>query len=220
MTLAGHDEGERLLRIGLTGGIGSGKSAVAELLAQQGAAVIDTDVIAHQLTGPGGAAIEPLRQAFGDGIIAADGAMDRVRMRELVFHDGTAKARLEALLHPMIGEAARKQALAAGGCYQVFVVPLLVEGGDRWRKRVDRVCVVDCDEASQAQRVAQRSGLAPDLIARIMAAQATRAERLAMADDVILNDGATTREQLAARTLAQHRDWMTRRHISKPHRQN
>ena len=200
----------RPLRIGLTGGIGSGKSAVAELLAGQGAAVIDTDAIAHALTAPGGAAIEPLRQAFGAQIVGADGAMDRARMRELVFHDDAARERLQALLHPLIGAEAQRQALAAGGCYQVFVVPLLVESGERWRERVDRVCVVDCDEATQAARVAQRSGLAPEMIGRIMAAQATRAQRLAAADDVIVNDGATTREQLAARTLAQHRAWMDR----------
>lgn len=195
------------LRVGLTGGIGSGKTAVADLLEARGAAVIDTDAIAHALTAPGGLAIEPLRREFGPDMIGPDGAMDRPRMRALVFSDGQAKARLEALIHPLIGQEVEREAAGRQGLYQVFVVPLLVESG-RWRDRVDRICVVDCDEATQVRRVQLRSGLAPDMVARIMAAQATRAQRLAVADDVIVNDGETTPEQLAERTLAQHRAWL------------
>ncbi|MPS30234.1 MAG: dephospho-CoA kinase [Alcaligenaceae bacterium] len=199
--------GGRPLRVGLTGGIGSGKTAVADLLEAQGAAVIDTDAIAHALTAPGGLAIEPLRREFGPDMIGADGAMDRPRMRALVFSDARAKARLEALIHPLIGQEVEREAAARQGLYQVFVVPLLVESG-RWRDRVDRICVVDCDEATQVLRVRRRSGLAPEMVARIMAAQATRAQRLAVADDVIVNDGQTTPAQLAARTLDRHRAWL------------
>ena len=197
------------LIVGLTGGIGSGKSTVADRLAAFGAALVDTDAIAHALTAPGGLAIEPLRREFGPDMIGPDGAMDRPRMRALVFSDAQAKTRLEALIHPLIGQEVEREAARRQGLYQVFVVPLLVESG-RWRDRVDRICVVDCDEATQMQRVQRRSGLAPEMIARIMNAQATRAERLAVADDVILNDGGTTPAQLADRTLAQHRAWLQR----------
>lgn len=194
-------------KIGLTGGIGSGKTRVADLLAEHGAAVIDTDAIAHQLTQPGGAAIEPLRALFGDVMIDASGALDRARMRELVFSNPEAKTQLETLLHPMIGHSVNAEAERVQGLYQVFVVPLLVENG-RWRHRVDRICVVDCDEATQVRRVQSRSGLELSLIDRIMAAQATRAARLAAADDVILNDGETSPDLLAQRTLAKHDEWL------------
>ncbi|MDX3906823.1 MAG: dephospho-CoA kinase [Pigmentiphaga sp.] len=207
MVTTGNTHDARPLRIGLTGGIGSGKTAVADLLAAQGAAIIDTDRIAHTLTAPGGLAIEPLRREFGPAMIGPDGAMDRASMRELVFADPGAKARLEALIHPLIGQEVEREARERTGVYQVFVVPLLVESG-RWRERVHRICVVDCDEATQVARVQRRSGLAPEMVARIMNAQASRAERLAVADDIILNDGATTPEQLAERTLAQHRAWL------------
>ncbi|WP_345250959.1 dephospho-CoA kinase [Pigmentiphaga soli] len=203
-------KGRRPFRVGLTGGIGSGKSRVADILAAQGAAVIDTDAIAHALTAPGGAAIGPLRAAFGNAMITADGALDRARMRQLVFTDPKAKTQLETLLHPMIGQSVELEAGRAGGAYQVFVVPLLVESG-RWRDRVDRICVVDCDEATQIARVQQRSGLDVGLIRRIIAAQATREARLAAADDVILNDGGTTPEALAERTLRLHAEWLDRR---------
>lgn len=194
-------------KIGLTGGIGSGKTRVANLLAEHGAAVIDTDAIAHQLTQPGGAAIEPLRTLFGDAMIDAGGALDRARMRELVFSNPEAKTQLETLLHPMIGHSVNAEAERVQGLYQVFVVPLLVENG-RWRHRVDRICVVDCDEATQVRRVQSRSGLERSLIDRIMAAQATRAARLAVGDDVILNDGETSPDLLAQRTLAKHDEWL------------
>ncbi len=194
-------------RIGLTGGIGSGKSRVADRLAELGAALIDTDVIAHQLTAPQGAAIAPLRAAFGDAVIDARGALDRAAMRELAFSDATARARLEGILHPMISAAVAHEASIARGSYQVFVVPLLVESG-RWRDRVERICVVDCDPATQIARVGVRSGLTPEAVQRILDVQATREARLAVADDVIVNDGLTSPEALRERVDAMHAQWM------------
>jgi len=196
-----------MYKIGLTGGIGSGKSRVADLLAEWGAAVIDTDLIAHALTGPGGAAMDALRAAFGPQAAGADGALDRAWMRDRVFRQPAERQRLEAVLHPLIGLHAQRQAERAQGPYLVFVVPLLVESG-RWRDRVDRVCVVDCDPDTQVARVQARSGLTPDAIRRIMAAQAARTIRLAAADDVIVNDGATTADQLRARTRHMHDRWI------------
>lgn len=195
-----------MLKIGLTGGIGSGKSRVADFFAEFGASVIDTDVLAHELTAPGGAAIDAIRAEFGDALIAADGALDRAAMRELVFNDSLARQRLEAILHPLIHSAARERAHTAQGCYLVFVVPLLVESG-RWRDRVDRICVVDCDPETQIERVRVRSGLTPDAIARIMSAQASRAERLDVADDVIHNDAQTTISMLRQQAQCLHESW-------------
>jgi len=196
-----------MYKIGLTGGIGSGKSRVADLLAEWGAAVIDTDRIAHELTGPGGAAMPALRAAFGEAAVGADGALDRAWMRDRVFRQPAERTRLEAVLHPLIGLHTEQQAARAQGAYLVFVVPLLVESG-RWRERVDRICVVDCDPDTQVARVQARSGLTPDAIRRIMAAQAARATRLAAADDVIVNDGATTPDQLHARARHMHERWI------------
>lgn len=206
MTASLPSPGE-LLRIGLTGGIGSGKTRVADQLAELGASLIDTDVIAHHLTAPGGAAIEPLRQRFGAQIIGGDGALDRAVMRELAFANPAARKQLEQVLHPMIGDEVSRQATQAQGLYQVFVVPLLVESG-RWRDRVHRICVVDCDEATQIARVQTRSGLTREAIERIMAAQATRQQRQAAADDIVLNDHATTPEILRERVYEQHQRWL------------
>ena len=178
------------LRIGLTGGIGSGKSAVADSLAAQGAAIVDADAVAHQLTAPGGAAMPALIEAFGADICDARGALDRAAMRERVFHDPQTRARLESILHPRIGEAMQRAASHATGDYLVFVVPLLVEHLARWRPLIHRLCVVDCPESLQIARVRSRSGLAPETIAAILAAQATRAQRLEAADDVIDNSGS------------------------------
>lgn len=192
--------------VGLTGGIGSGKSRVAELLGNWGAALVDTDLIAHALTAPGGAAIPALVREFGAGIIAADGALDRAAMRQLAFDDPAARRRLESVLHPMIAAETAAQAAQAQGSYIVFVVPLLVESG-RWRDRVDRICVVDCDPETQIARVQRRSGLTIETIRRIMAAQAGREARLAAADDVIANGGDTTPSQLEARARQLHERW-------------
>ena len=178
------------LRIGLTGGIGSGKSAVSAMLASHGAAVIDTDLIARQLTLAGGVAIGALRAAFGNSFIAADGSLDRARMREAAFADGDVKHRLEAILHPLIGAEVERRAAAAGDDIAaiVFDVPLLVESG-RWRSRVDAVWVVDCSEAHQVERVVARSGWTDAAVRSVLAQQATRAARRSAADAVIDNDG-------------------------------
>ena len=177
------------IRIGLTGGIGSGKSTAGRVLAELGAVVIDTDLIARQLTLPGGAAIELIAGEFGAELIAADGALDRTRMRDLVFADTSAKRRLEAILHPLIGVETERQAHAASGTPAlVFDVPLLVESG-RWRSLVDKVLVVDCREATQVERVVQRSGWAPAAVQAVIAQQASRHQRRASADAVIFNDG-------------------------------
>lgn len=175
--------------VGLTGGIGSGKSAVADLLAQQGAAIIDTDQIAHALTAPGGAAIRPIAEQFGDSFLTPEGALDRAAMRERVFSDAAAKRQLEAILHPLIRQQTRIEAERVPGSYLVFVVPLLVESG-RWKDSVDRVLVVDCSEALQLERVMRRSQLSAEQVRAIMATQASREARLAVADDVIVNDQA------------------------------
>lgn len=196
-----------MYNIGLTGGIGSGKSRVADMLAEWGAAIIDTDEIARALTMPGGAAMSSIEHVFGPLAVAPDGALDRNWMRDRVFAHPEERARLEGVLHPLIGQETERQAGLAKGSYLVFVVPLLVEAGTRWRKRVDRICVVDCDPDTQVARVASRSGLTPQAIRRIMDAQAARATRLAAADDVIINDGATTPEQLRERAKILHDRW-------------
>ncbi|HZW20058.1 dephospho-CoA kinase [Noviherbaspirillum sp.] len=180
--------GARRFTVGLTGGIGSGKTTVADMLAARGASVIDTDQIAHALTAPGGAAIPEIRAQFGDAFLTPEGAMDRAKMRAYVFAEPAAKARLEAILHPLIRIETERAAEAASGAYVVFAVPLLVESGS-WKQRVSRVLVVDCAEETQVRRVMSRSGLPEQQIRAIMAAQVSRQERLAAADDVIDNDG-------------------------------
>ena len=190
-------------RIGLTGGIGSGKSTVATLLAQHGAVIVDTDLIARRLTLPGGAAISAIATAFGADLIDAGGALDRARMREIVFADPQKKRRLEAILHPLIGIEADRQAGSAGASAVVFDVPLLVESG-RWRARVDKVLVVDCSETTQIERAVSRSGWTAEAVQAVIDQQATRAQRRSCADAVICND-AITHAQLAeqVRTLWQ-----------------
>ncbi len=180
----------RIWRIGLTGGIGSGKSTVAGMLAERGAAIIDADAISRSLTASGGRAIEAIRQQFGETMIAADGAMDRQAMRARVFSDRQARQQLEAIIHPLVGQITQEQvqaALQAGRRCLVHDVPLLVESGMRWRSQVDRILVVDCDADTQRQRVIGRSALASEEVDRIIAQQATRAQRLACADLVIFN---------------------------------
>ena len=180
-------------RIGLTGGIGSGKSTVASCLAALGAEVIDTDAIARRLSPPGGAAIEPLRQAFGDALIDASGALDRAGMRALAFSDPGVKQRLESILHPLIGAETSRQAAASTCATIVFDVPLLVESG-RWRRQVDRVWVVDCSTTTQIERVVRRSGWTPEAVQAVIAQQASRAQRRACADLVLCNEGLTLAE--------------------------
>jgi len=174
--------------VGLTGGIGSGKSLVADLFAERGASIVDTDQIAHSLTGPDGAAMPAILAEFGSHMADGRGAMDRARMRELVFREPAAKRRLEAILHPMIRDATVAAATASTGAYVMLAIPLLVESGT-WRQRVNRVLVIDCPESVQVARVMARNGLAEDQVKAIMAAQVPRAVRLAAADDVIDNGG-------------------------------
>ena len=189
------------LRVGLTGGIGSGKSTVAGMLAECGAAIIDADAISRQTTAPGGAAIPLIAHAFGASLVTADGALDRIRMRELVFTDPDAKRQLEAIIHPLVGaETARQaaQAQQSGQACIVFDVPLLVESG-RWRQQLDRVLVVDCSEETQISRVMARSGWTRQMVEQVMAGQASRMQRLAAADVCIDNDGTVSLGALALR---------------------
>ncbi|HEX4328359.1 MAG TPA: dephospho-CoA kinase [Burkholderiales bacterium] len=204
--------------VGLTGGIGSGKSAVGAEFEKLGVTVIDSDAIAHALTAPGGAAIEPIRAAFGASFIGTDGAMDRARMREHVFQAPAERARLEAILHPLIraGSEARARAAVAAAAlssaapaYVILMVPLLVEAARRdpqWRARYRRIAVVDCSETTQVHRVMARNGYTEEAVRRIMAAQASRAERLAAADDVIDNEGAPA--ALAPQVARLHRVYL------------
>lgn len=173
--------------VGLTGGVGSGKSTVADFFVQLGAALVDTDAIAHELTGPQGAAIPQLIAAFGPTVVDGAGALDRVRMRQRVFADVEARAVLEGILHPMIRRLSDQRCQEASPPYVILAVPLLVESAS-YRQRCDRILVVDCPETRQIERVMARNGLSEPEVKAIMAAQATRAERLAVADDVVSND--------------------------------
>jgi len=175
--------------VGLTGGIGSGKSAAADIFGELGAAIVDTDRIAHLLTASGGAAMAAISAAFGDGVLTEEGALNRPAMRALAFESPDARKRLEGILHPMIRQESERQCLAASAPYVILAVPLLIESGT-YRERVQRLCVVDCPEAVQVARVMQRSALDEAQVRAIMAAQASRAERLAAADDVVDNAGS------------------------------
>ena len=178
-------------RIGLTGGIGSGKSTVARVLVACGAALIDADAISRQLTAPGGAAISELAKQFGPQIITAEGAMDRERMRQLAFSDSAIKGQLEAIIHPLVSQESSRQArvaLQAGRTCIVFDIPLLVESG-RWRQQLDLVLVVDCTEETQIARVMARNALSREMVVKIIAGQASGAQRLAAADACICNEG-------------------------------
>ncbi len=175
--------------VGLTGGIGSGKSTVARLFAELGARIVDTDLISHQLTQADGAAIPAIRDAFGARFIDEKGALDRAQMRELVFADGTAKQRLEAILHPIILKQTIEQASSpTDSAYTLVIVPLLFESG-HYREWLRRVIVVDCPEELQIERTVGRGGLSAEAVRAIMAQQLGRARRLELADDVIRNDG-------------------------------
>ena len=178
------------LSIGLTGGIGSGKSTVAQTLVQLGAVLIDSDAIAREIALPGGVAIEPLQTEFGTEVLNESGGLNRARMRELAFSDTSVKRRLEAILHPLIGLETERRAAAAVQRVRVFDVPLLVES-TRWRSRVDKVLVVDCSADTQIARVVQRAGWSVDTVQAVIAQQAPREQRRACADAVIHNDGIT-----------------------------
>ena len=177
--------------VGLTGGIGSGKSTVADSFVARGAALVDTDAIAHELTAPGGAALPALQAAFGADLLDCNGALDRAAMRRRVFADPGARQRLESILHPMIRQLSVERCRQAAAPYVILAVPLLVEAGN-YRERCDRILVVDCPESLQIERVMTRNGLSAEEVQAIMAAQASRADRLAAADDVVRNDGDLT----------------------------
>lgn len=187
--------------VGLTGGIGSGKSAAARLFEQLGATVIDADAESRALTAAGGAAIEAIRAAFGERYITPAGALDRARMRGRVFEDPAARLQLEAILHPQIQAQCDRKVLGAAGPYVMLVIPLLIESGNA-RVRVHRIAVVDCAEETQLQRVVARDGLSREAALKIVAAQAPRAARLKLADDIIDNDGPL--EALAQRVATLH----------------
>jgi dephospho-CoA kinase len=200
----GHEQkaSEHMFSVGLTGGIGSGKTLVADRFASRGVTIIDSDVLAHAVTAPGGAAMPAIEAAFGVEFVAADGSLDRARMRALVFSDNEAKHRLESITHPLIRAASDAAARAATGPYRIFVIPLLAESLDPARNgarpkshlkgRFDRVLVVDCARETQIERVMQRNGFSREQVEAIVARQASRSDRLALADDVIENDKAST----------------------------
>ena len=184
------------LRVGLTGGIASGKSTVADMFAELGVPVIDTDVIAREVVEPGQPALDEIRESFGASVIAEDGRLDRAEMRRLVFADDDARRRLEAILHPRIRDSAMRQADQGGGDYQLIVVPLLAESP--MRHAMDRILVVDCKVDVQVARLLERDAETEEQARRIIGAQASRDQRLAIADEVIRNDGSLeeTRQQV------------------------
>ena len=204
--------------VGLTGGIGSGKSAVATLLGELGASIIDTDAISHSLTAAGGAAMPAIETLFGSKYLTSEGALDRAAMRELVFSDQGARLQLESVLHPLIAQKTQVEANQANGLYLIFVVPLLVESG-RWKDRVDRILVVDCSEQLQIERVTRRNNLSAGQVQAIMATQANRTPRLAAANDVVVNE--TSLEALRAELKKLHQRYLGLAHEkqSQPHSQ-
>jgi dephospho-CoA kinase len=188
--------------VGLTGGIGSGKSTVADLFAAHGVPLVDTDVIAHRITAPGGLAMPQIAAEFGEKFVAADGSLDRAQMRALVFSEENARKRLEAITHPLIRAETEREQREAQGPYVIIVVPLLVESGS-WKSRVNRVLTVDCTVETQIARVMKRNGFSREQVLAIIARQATREARLAAADDVIDNDNAPL-DALKAQVASQH----------------
>lgn len=190
------------LRVGLTGGIASGKSTVADMFAELGVPVIDTDVIAREVVEPGQPALEEIRESFGDSVIADDGSLDRREMRRRVFADDTSRRQLETILHPRIRDMAMLQADEAGGAYQLIVVPLLVESP--MRHAMDRILVVDCDVEVQVERLLERDAETEDQARRIVAAQASREQRLTVADDIVRNDDSLEETRRQVEQLHMH----------------
>jgi dephospho-CoA kinase len=200
-----------MFAVGLTGGIGSGKSTVADLFAARGVAIVDTDLIAHQITAPHGVAMPKIATEFGASFVAPDGSLDRARMRTLVFSDDGARRRLEAITHPLIRTETERAKLEAAGPYVMMVVPLLVESGN-WKTRVERVLTVDCSVETQVERVMRRNGFAREQVLAIIARQATREARLAAADDVIVNED-TSIEELRRRVDNLHALYLSLAHV-------
>ena len=196
-----------MFAVGLTGGIGSGKSTVADLFAKRGVTLVDTDVIAHRVTAPNGLAMPAIAAEFGSSFVAENGSLDRARMRALVFSDENARKRLEAITHPLIRAETERQRQQAAGPYVIVVVPLLVESGS-WKTRVNRVLTVDCSVETQIERVMQRNAFTREQVLAIIARQATREARLAAADDVIVNDDRSL-EQLDVDVDQLHRTYVS-----------
>ncbi|MFM0205234.1 dephospho-CoA kinase [Paraburkholderia fungorum] len=196
-----------MFAVGLTGGIGSGKSTVADLFAAHGVPLVDTDLIAHRITAPRGVAMPQIAAEFGDAFVAADGSLNRARMRTLVFSDDGARKRLESITHPLIRAETEREWNEAQGPYVIVVVPLLVESGS-WKTRVNRVLTVDCSVETQISRVMSRNGFSREQVLAIIARQATREARLAAANDVIDNDNAPL-GALKAQVDAQHRVYLS-----------
>ncbi|MFM0067961.1 dephospho-CoA kinase [Paraburkholderia aspalathi] len=196
-----------MFAVGLTGGIGSGKSTVADLFAAHGVPLVDTDLIAHRITAPHGIAMPQIAAEFGDSFVAADGSLDRARMRTLVFSDDGARRRLEGITHPLIRAETEREQREAQGPYVIVVVPLLVESGS-WKTRVNRVLTVDCSVETQISRVMSRNGFSREQVLAIIARQATREARLDAADDIIDNDNAPLKS-LKAQVDAQHRVYLS-----------
>lgn len=192
--------------VGLTGGIGSGKTTVTDLFAAQGITIVDTDVIAHRLTAPGGLAMPAILAEFGAGLATPEGALNRPAMRQLVFADPAARLRLEAILHPLIRQQTAAECAAASSPYVVVAVPLLIESGG-WRERFDRILVIDCSPELQIRRVMARSQLTAAEVEAILAAQVSREQRLAAADDVLDNSGDV--QNLAAGIARIHAHYLT-----------
>src|SRR6202012_366139 len=195
-----------MFSVGLTGGIGSGKSTVADLFAARGAAIVDTDLIAHRITAPHGVAMPKIATEFGASFVAPDGSLDRARMRALVFSDEGARKRLEAITHPLIRAETEREQQEAQGPYVIIVVQLLVESGS-WKTRVNRVLTVDCSVETQIARVMRRNAFSREQVLAIIARQATREARVTAADDVIDNDN-TPLDVLTAQVEAQHRVYL------------
>lgn len=198
----------RQFKIGLTGGIGSGKSTVTKFLENDGITIIDADKISRASTASGGAAIAAIREAFGEAMIDDSGALDRAKMRELVFKQANARHRLEAIVHPIVQAQMRIQAEQATSPYVVYDIPLLIESVARYRPQFKRICVVDCDEETQISRVQSRSQLAVDEIRRIIASQAKRELRLDHADDVINNGAGVDLSELQRQVQSMHEFWL------------
>jgi dephospho-CoA kinase len=195
-----------MFAVGLTGGIGSGKSTVADLFAAHGVPLVDTDLIAHRITAPHGIAMPQIATEFGEAFVAPDGSLDRARMRSLVFSEDSARKRLEGITHPLIRAETEREQREAQGPYVIVVVPLLVESG-KWKTRVNRVLTVDCSVETQISRVMSRNNFSREQVLAIIARQATREARLAAADDVIDNDNAPL-DALKAQVDAQHRMYL------------
>ncbi|PIV87964.1 MAG: dephospho-CoA kinase [Hydrogenophilales bacterium CG17_big_fil_post_rev_8_21_14_2_50_63_12] len=189
--------------VGLTGGVGSGKSTAARLFADLGAALVDTDAIAHALTAAHGAAMVAIEAEFGGEVIAADGSLNRAAMRSLVFSEGGARQRLEQILHPLILREAQRQVAGARAPYVILIVPLLVENLATYRPLIDRIAVVDCEEPQQIERTSRRPGISGNQARAILAAQSPRAARLAIADDLLDNRAGLAELEAQVRRLHQ-----------------